>query len=1164
MKMLKNTNQNLHLVLLRWIFTKQLLAMKLSFLLCFIGILHASAGVFSQNNYVSLSVENESVRNILRKVENLSQYRFLYNDDFVDLDRTITMDVKNNSVEEVLDQVFAQANVNYQILANNLIVITPSEMLQQPRISGTITDAMTGETLVGVTIMVEGTTIGATTNAQGVFSIEIPTDDATLRVSFVGYFTESVSLDGRNQIDVHMIPDIRQLDEVVVVGYGGMRRSDLTGSVVSISEEDLQSSLSTSIEQALQGRAAGVQVFQNSGQPGGGLSIRVRGSSSIHGDNEPLYVIDGVPISGNSVGLAEGFDWAGGGSGQTAVSALATINPADIVSVEILKDASATAIYGARGANGVILITTRRGEKGEARIVYDAHMGLQQVARRLDVLDLREYAAFHNELAAEGWIGPREEFRDPSLLGPGTDWQSEVFRVAPVMSHQLSVSGGTANTTYALSAGYFEQEGIVIGSNFDRYSLRLNVENQANDWLKVGNNITLSRTHERITVNDTYDGVIGSTLLLAPDVPLRFLDGSWGGPLVIDQEHVNPVARALDRDLRLERTRALGNLFLEAAIFRNVTLRSSVGGDIQSNNNYAFMPTFEYGIQVNDVNMSRRRVDQSTFWQISNYITYQNSFGAHNISLMLGQEASEATWEGLMGQRNTFLTNDIQEINAGDGETATNEGYRGSSAISSYFARAFYNFDDRYQVTATVRADGSSNFGKEYRWGYFPSVAVAWRISQEDFMQGLEFLSNLRLRASYGEVGNQNIGGYRYGSALTAVPTGMGQTFRLQNIPNPFVKWEATRSTNFGLEIGLFDHRIDFMIDVYQKNVDDMLLELPLPNYLGTGHWTGISSPWVNVGQLENRGVEFTLSTRNIAQRHMTWDTDITLSHNRNEIINLGAENASIIQNVQWFHPVTNTIAGQPIGQFYGWVVDGIFTSAEDIANSPRQHPSVHPITGVWLGDLKFKDLSGPNGTPDGIIDENDRTFIGNPAPDFTFGINNSINWRNFDFSVYIQGSYGNEIFNFTRRITESMGTANFNQMATVNDRTIIEMIDTQGSATDPANFRVVNPTTNMPRATTTDPNNNIRISDRFVEDGSYARIQTVSLGYVLPVNITAPIGVSRLRVYATVQNLHTFTSYSGYDAEIGAFNQNPMLMGIDNGRYPLPRIFTFGLSAQF
>ena len=431
-------------------------------------------------------------------------------------------------------------------------------------------------------------------------------------------------------------------------------------------------------------------------------------------------------------------------------------------------------------------------------------------------------------------------------------------------------------------------------------------------------------------------------------------------------------------------------------------------------------------------------------------------------------------------------------------------------------------------------------------------------------MQGLEFLSNLRLRASYGEVGNQNIGGYRYGSALTAVPTGMGQTFRLQNIPNPFVKWEATRSTNFGLEIGLFDHRIDFMIDVYQKNVDDMLLELPLPNYLGTGHWTGISSPWVNVGQLENRGVEFTLSTRNIAQRHMTWDTDITLSHNRNEIINLGAENASIIQNVQWFHPVTNTIAGQPIGQFYGWVVDGIFTSAEDIANSPRQHPSVHPITGVWLGDLKFKDLSGPNGTPDGIIDENDRTFIGNPAPDFTFGINNSINWRNFDFSVYIQGSYGNEIFNFTRRITESMGTANFNQMATVNDRTIIEMIDTQGSATDPANFRVVNPTTNMPRATTTDPNNNIRISDRFVEDGSYARIQTVSLGYVLPVNITAPIGVSRLRVYATVQNLHTFTRYSGYDAEIGAFNQNPMLMGIDNGRYPLPRIFTFGLSAQF
>lgn len=1143
----------------RWVFTKHFLAMKLSILLCFVGIMNVSAGLFSQSANVSITMREKSVKEVLKEVESQSQYRFLYNDDFLDLDRIISINVENNNVEDVLNQIFASADVSYQILSNNLVVITPADNQQTHRITGTITDSATGESLPGVTIVVEGTTTGTSTDANGRYSLEVADPNVTLVISYVGFLKEAVSVDGRNIIDIALVPDLMFLDEVVVIGYGTMQRSDITGSVVSVSEDKLRASVSTSIDQALQGRAAGVQVFQNSGQPGGGVSIRIRGSNSINSTSEPLYVIDGVAVSGNAEGLAVGFDWAGGGNGQTAVSALATINPSDIVSVEILKDASAAAIYGSRGANGVVLITTRKGKKGESKVTYEPYYGIQQIAKRMDVMNLQEFAGYHNEMAAEGWISSREEFMDPSLLGDGTDWQSEVFRTAAVTNHQFSVSGGNDNTTYAFSAGYFNQDGIVIGSNFDRYSIRLNLDNQAKSWLRVGNNFTVSRTNERITLNDSNDGVIAATLTQSPDVPLRFADGSWGGPTVSEFGPRNPVAMALDRDLNLVRSRVLGNLFAEAKFLNNFTFRSEMGGDYQSNNNYAFQPTYEYGSIINNINQSRRNYSQNLYWEVKNYLTYQQSFDKHSVNLLLGQEVSESNWEGLGAQRTTFLTNEIQEINAGDAQSATNSGFRGSAALESYYTRLLYNYDDRYMLTATMRADGSSNFGPENKWGYFPSVAGAWRISNEAFMDALPVISNLRIRASYGEVGNQNIGGYRYGSALATAPSGMGQTFRLTNIPNPRVKWEATQSVNLGFELGLFENRIDLMVDIYQKNVNDMLLELPLPNYLGSGHWMGISSPWVNIGELENRGFEITLGTRNISNKEFSWDTDLTVSHNQNKVISLGDEDAVIYQNVQWFHTVTKTEAGQPIGQFYGYEVVGVFESAEDIANSPTQHASVHPVTGVWLGDLKFKDQNN-----DGVINDEDRVFIGDPNPMFTFGFNNTFTYKNWDMMIYLQGSYGNDIFNFTRRQTEGMNSGMYNQLASINDRTMFTMIDENGDPNDIANYRAVNINPEMPRATATNPNDNIRISDRYVEDGSYLRIQTVSLGYVLPSNIGLPIGLSRLRIFASAQNLFTFTNYSGYDPEVGAYNQNPMLMGVDNGRYPLARIYTLGLNVVF
>jgi TonB-dependent starch-binding outer membrane protein SusC len=1042
------------------------------------------------------------------------------------------------------------------LLSLNLPVLHAQDF----RVTGTVTDSRTGEPLPGVNIVERGTTTGVVTNVDGLYSIQVSGPNAVLVLSYVGFFTQEVVVSNRSSININLVEEVKALDEIVVIGYGTQRRRDLTGSVVSVSEDRLRATISTSIDQALQGRAAGVQVFQNSGQPGGGVSLRIRGANSIHATSEPLYIIDGVAVSGDARGLAMGFSWAGGGDGQSAVSALSTINPADIVSVEILKDASAAAIYGARGANGVVLITTRRGQREDARISYETYYGIQQPSKWMNVMNLRQYADYYNEMAEAGWFAPREQYQDPSLLGPGTDWQREVFRNAGIINHQLSVSGGTENTTYAVSAGYFNQDGVVVGSNFDRYSLRVNLDNQANAWLRVGNTLSVNRTNERITINDSDDGIIARTLTQSPDVPVRYADGSWGGPLESQFGVSNPVAMAMDRDNDLTRSRVMGNVFAEARFLENFTFRSEAGGDFQANNSYGFNPTYRYGLVTNDINQSRRRYTQNLYWEIKNYLTYdQTLLNRHNVTAMIGQEASESRWEGILGQRTSFLSNSVQELNAGDATTAINEGWRGSSALSSYFGRINYNFDNRYYVTATLRADGSSNFGPENRWGYFPSYALAWRISNESFMENLDVISNLRIRASYGVIGNQNIGGYRYGSSLSSAPSGLGQTFRLNSIPNPQVKWEATRSTNLAFELALFDHRVELMVDVYEQKTEDMLLVLPLPNYLGSGHWMGIGSPWVNIGELENRGLEVTLNTRNIVRTDFSWNTDFIFSHNRNKVISLGEEGASIYQTVQWFNTVTRTTAGYPIGQFYGYVVDGVFRSYEEIVNSPTQHANVDPITGVWMGDLKFKDIS-----VDGVIDDADRQFIGDPNPLFTFGFNNSFTWRNFDMSIYMQGSYGNDIFNFTRRQTEGMTSGYTNQLATVNDRTRVRLIDPEGDVSDPGNYTIEMSPTGMPRATSTNPNNNTRISDRYVEDGSYLRIQNLSLGYRLTPVIASRIGIKNVRIHGSVQNLYTFTNYSGYDPEIGAYNQNPMLMGVDNGRYPLPRTFTLGINVGF
>ncbi len=1027
---------------------------------------------------------------------------------------------------------------------------------QERTVTGRVTDASDGTPIPSVNVMVQGTTQGTITDPDGKFQISVK-PESTLRFSFIGYKNQDILVGNRSVIDVSLQPDYLLVEEVVVVGYGTMRRSDITGSVTSVKREDLQASISTSIDQALQGRAAGVQVTQTSGQPGGGVSVRIRGASSIGGTNEPLYVIDGIPISGNASGLAMGFDWAGGGNGQTTVNALSGLNPNDIVSVEVLKDASATAIYGSRASNGVILITTRKGQAGTPRIEYNGYMGVQELQNRINVMNLREFAEYQNEIAFENNVSADPFFSDPSILGSGTNWQKEIFRSAIVHNHDLSLTGGSEKSSYALSLGYMEQDGIVVGSGFDRLSARVAIDSKVSDWLSIGGTMSMGVTNERVTLNDDSQGVVSLSLTQRPNIPVRMPDGSWGGPTESDFQLTNPVAMARLRDLELKRWRFMSNLFAEIQLYKGLKFRTQYGTDMAFRNNYGFNPTYKLGTVINTQNQSRRTFSNNQFWIFSNFLTYEKGLFGDRLqtTTMLGAEAQESNWEGMMGGRSNFISNDIKELNAGDAATAINSQYKGSSAMESYFARLNLNYLNKYLLTATYRADASSNFGPNNKWGYFPSMALAWRISEEGFMKNIESISSMRIRLGYGEVGNQDIGGYTYGAALNNFPTRWGTGLLPNQFANPDVRWETTTSYNIGFDLNMFNNRIEFIADVYLKETDDLLMRQTLPLYMGTD---AINAPMVNIGKMENRGVELTLNTVNTTKA-VQWNSGLTFTLNRNKLTALFDDGNVIDRNVQWFLHATRSVVGQPLGQFYGYVVEGIYVDADDIRNHlDTDQVVIGKANGVWPGDLKFKDLNN-----DGVIDDQDRTFIGNPEPDFTLGFNNSVKYKNFDLSVYLFASVGNDVLNFTRTLTESLGN-NFNQLHTVTGRAKLGLKNPSLPNTDVDNVYVLNPNTSVPRSTVSDPNKNARISSRFIEDGSYLKIRNISFGYTVPRRITNVLNIDRARLYVNIQNLYTFTKYKGFDPEVGPYNQDPLLNGIDNGNYPAPRIYSFGLNIGF
>ncbi|MFD2034675.1 SusC/RagA family TonB-linked outer membrane protein [Belliella marina] len=1011
-------------------------------------------------------------------------------------------------------------------------------------ISGVVKSDMDDESLPGVNVIIKGTSKGTVTDLDGHFKIEVPSSDAVLVFSFIGYKQEEIPVGSQSVINVVLKSEIGSLEEVVVIGYGTTKRGDVTGAISSVSGDEIRRTNPVTIDQALQGKVPGVVVQQASGQPGGAVNVQVRGLT--FNNSAPLYVIDGI-IMGGMATLG------------TGTNPLAGINPSEIESIDVLKDASATAIYGSQATNGVIVITTKRGSEAAPSINYEFSTGYQQLPRRLPLMNLQEYASFINERnTGLGWgFDERPEFINPQYLGKGTDWQGELFRNAPMTNHTLTVSGGDKRTQYLLSASYLNQEGIALGSDFTRASMRLNLDNKATDWLKIGTSLQLANINENVT--SSASGVIRTALSQTPDIPVSNPDGSWGGafnPNGWVNNTVNPFAIALINKDNVRRNQLFGNLYAEVNLLKDLVFRSELTGSFSMATQEQFFPTYEMGLVVRTINEATYRFSQNFYSTVRNYFTYNRMLGdRYNLNVMTGHEAQLSKSENVFASRTNFPSNNVQTISAGDPLTAMNSGMKTHNSQESFFGRVNLGMDDKYLLTANVRADGSSKFVAGNRWVTTYSGAIAWKIHNENFLKDYRNMNELKLRVGYGLTNNQNIPDYRYTSGLATVTTGLsGVSQIVRNMGNPFLEWERTKYSNIGLDGTFFNWRINFSIDVYDRNVDGLLMQVPLPMYSGTGvgYSPGsIQAPWVNIGEVNNRGIDFRISSRNIRTKNFIWSTDLTVSRNINKVVKLITDDAALTGQF------SRTQVGRSIGEFYGYVVDGVFATASDFETNaiPVRNGEPLPIGAaggsIWYGDLIFRDFNG-----DGIIDERDQTFLGSPIPKFQLGLNNSFSYKSFDLNVFFNANYGNKVFNQLRINGEYPGTS-FGYLRSLNNYAKLDLIDPEGSATDINNVYVSNPSTRIVGIRNDNTNDNNRTSDKFVEDGSFIRCRAISLGYNLPERLTQKARVNALRVYVNVNNAFLITKYKGLDPEIGSWD--PMNAGVDNGFYPQSRVFTVG-----
>lgn len=1035
--------------------------------------------------------------------------------------------------------------------------------MAQQKLIGSVTDQQ-GEPIIGATVSVQGSKQGATvTDLNGTFTINAKPGQ-TLHLTYIGMKDKYVRVGKQPTIVIKMEDNAVMLNEVVAVGYGTMKRSDITGSVASINSGAIEKSGATTIDQALQGRLAGVQMATNSGTPGGGSSIQIRGIGSINSTNEPVYVIDGIIISGET--------------GNNTDNALAGINPSDIESMEVLKDASATAIYGAQGANGVIIITTKQGKAGKAKITDSASFGVQTLAKELPMANLREFAGHNNIVQDAVGYSKSAWFAHPETLGEGTNWQRAIFSDAYSQNYNLGVSGGNDKTTYRLSAGYTDQDGIATGSSFDRFTTKLVFDSKARSWLDVGARVSAYYSKQKTTIDEW--NLIGAAVRQKPNIPVTNFDGSYAAPDEADNTLSNPLAIANIKDKGKKRMNVSGTLFSKFTITKWLTYRTEISASLSSDETHAFTPEYKF----NDYNLNADAIREETM-QNSTYVAWRNQLNmnfkpwkGHKLGIMLGHEMSSNHAKRLYGKR-LGGNNDLTDLDAGDAQQAENSGYTADKRFMSVFGRLTYNLDNRYLLTATMRGDGSSNFAKGHKWGFFPSVALAWRINQEQFLSNVDWLDNLKLRFGYGLTGNANVTAFAYTAMLKNIQTIWGNGNMLSRMDNENLTWEKTHSLNLGLDVNLFGNRIEFIADAYYKRTNDLLMILSLPGIAGTNGTSNVTTqaPWSNVGSVENKGIELTLNTVNISKGDFSWRTNLTFTLNRNKVKELNTATSYIDKTYQVegkTQVVTRTQVGGSIGDFWGYRCIGRINSASDLYNEDGslkialpEGLTVDKANGVWVGDLIFEDINH-----DGVINSEDQCKIGSPHPDFTGGIGNTFSYKGFDLNFFLTYSVGGDIMNWLSLQIDNPNERMYNvTKKAANDYAKLGVIDPNGSEDDIYNVKVVSGADNMYRINPTDANNNSRVSSRIIEDGSYLRLQSLSLAYNFPKSLLRPIGLTAARLTASVTNLFTITGYSGYDPEVGMSSeqysttgQSALLNGFDKGRYPTPRTYTLGLNLDF
>ncbi|MGL1889260.1 MAG: TonB-dependent receptor [Reichenbachiella sp.] len=1027
----------------------------------------------------------------------------------------------------------------YKIMAMLLFCLfTLPSYGQDFTVSGVVKEQGTGETIPGATVLIKGTTNGSVTDIDGRYSIAIAGDGSeTLSISFIGYLASEIPINGRSVINVDLAIDIAELEEVVVIGYGTQKKKVVTGAISSVSSKEISSTPILRVEQALQGRTAGVQVTNLSGQPGEAPTVRIRGTGTT-GDSDPIYVVDGMVVGG--------IDY---------------LNPGDIESIDVLKDAASAAIYGARAANGVVLITTKSGVKGQMNLTYSGYYGIQNAANKIDMLNAEQYKMMQNEGARNGKLD--EPFDLNQISEHDTNWQDHLFTDnAPMSNHELQISGGSEKSTFTSSLSAFSQQGIIGGekSQFDRYTARFNSRHQVTDWFRFGNNVAYTRKITRdISSNTSFSGAYSSALNIDPLTPVTEQDADvlseapystqpviydengfpYGISNYVSSEIVNPLALIENQNSEWKEDKLVGGVFAEIEPVKGLVFKTQYSIDLAYGINSSYTPLFY--LNGSQGNLERTNVSKEVQrwfnWQWDNTVTYSKKMGDHNFSVLLGTSAQENLYENVGASNDKVPILDPEHVYI-DQATDTTEGAWGGAtehALYSYFGRLTYDFKDKYSFTVIARRDGSSNFGANAKFGVFPSLGVAWVASDEVFLQNLGPVNLLKFRASWGVNGNESIPSFRYASPMNST---RGYTFGGGNVvglspsyaANPEIQWEESVQLDLAVDFGLFQNKLTGTVDVYNKTTKGLLYDPSIQPH------AGIDAPWQNVGTVENKGIEMSLNFRG-ASGDLNYSIGGNATFNKNEVISIDNTGNASITGASWSiaGPVTHTTEGEPISYFYGYKTDGIFQSTAEVF----QHigPEGTPLqSGAVPGDVRFVDINN-----DGLIDDSDRTKIGNPTPDWTIGFNGSLDYKGVDFSFLVTGALGNDIFTGQQR-----RDLRYTNMPT-------DML---------GRWTAENPSNTIPRFTWTDTNNNNRVSDLYIEEGSYVRLKNIQVGYTLPSSILDKIGASTWRFYVSAENLLTLTNYSGADPEIGAIS--PFDIAIDRGVYPQARTFRFGTSITF